>query len=274
MYMKTLLEYLHPYKREPFWDGHIHLFNSTKTLPEYDFGEVGMKVGFMDLEYDKKNLQVVKSYERFIENDYKENTILLATGTTIEDIKTIYEKYPSFIKGFGELKCYDEYHGVKVPYKKIAFVRQVCRYSMNNGSLPVYLHWEICNEKDVQKISKLLRDYPTVPVVLCHCGMNATNQSYAYTQVCQLMKQYQNLWIDISYDAMKYLGNYIMLLDGLDRDRVILGSDINIKLFGKSHDPEVEITQIRLKLDIIEGYLGRDKNEANIRKLFNIKSSK
>ena len=59
--MKTLLEYLHPYKRKPFWDGHVHLFNSTKTLPEYDFGEVGMKVGFMDLEYDRKNPQVVKS---------------------------------------------------------------------------------------------------------------------------------------------------------------------------------------------------------------------
>ena len=111
---------------------------------------------------------------------------------TIEDIKTIYEKYPKIIKGFGELKCYNEYKGEKVPYKKISFVRQVCRYSMDNGNLPVYLHWDICDEKDVQKLSKLLRDYPTVPVVLCHCGMNETNQSYAYTQVCQLMKQYQN----------------------------------------------------------------------------------
>lgn len=272
--MKTLLEYLHPYIRAPFWDGHIHLFNSKQTLPEHDFGEVGKRVGFMDLEYDRKNLQVVKSYEKFIENDYNDNIILLATGTTIEDIKTIYEKYPQIIKGFGELKCYDEYLGNKVPYKKIAFVRQVCRYSTNNGSLPVYLHWDILNEKDVQKISKLLRDYPTVPIVLCHCGMNENNQSYAYTQVSQLMKQYQNLWVDISYNAMWYLGNYIMLLDGLDRNKIILGSDINNKMFGKSHDPEVELTQIRLKLDIIEGYLGRDRNEMNISRLFNIKSSK
>lgn len=268
--MKTLLEYIHPYTRAPFWDGHIHLFNSKQSLPEHDFGEVGKRIGFMDLEYDRKNLRVAQSYDRFIENNYNESIILLATGTTIEDIKTIYEKYPKIIKGFGELKCYDEYKGEKVPYKKISFVRQVCRYSMDNGNLPVYIHWDICDEKDVRKLSKLLRDYSTVPIVLCHCGMNESNQSYAYTQVSQLMKQYQNLWIDISHTAIWYLGNYIMLLDGLDRNRIILGSDINNKLFGKNHDTEVELTQIRLKLDTIEAYLGRDRNTLNISKLFKL----
>lgn len=268
--MKTLLEYIHPFNRSPFWDGHIHLFNSKQALPQHDFGEVGKRVGFMDLEYNRQNLRVIQSYDRFIENEYNESIILLATGTTIEDIKSIYEKYPKIIKGFGELKCYNEYKGEKVPYKKISFVRQVCRYSMDNGNLPVYLHWDICDEKDVQKISKLLRDYPSVPIVLCHCGMNETNQSYAYTQVSQLMKQYQNLWVDISYTAMWYLGNYIMLLDGLDRNRIILGSDINNKLFGKNHDTEAELTQIRLKLDVIEAYLGRDKNQLNISRLFKL----
>ena len=39
--MKTLLEYIHPFTRSPFWDGHIHLFNSKQSLPEYDFGDIG-----------------------------------------------------------------------------------------------------------------------------------------------------------------------------------------------------------------------------------------
>lgn len=267
--MKTLLEYIHPYTRAPFWDGYVHLFNSKQSLPEYDFGEVGKRVGFMDLEYDRKNLRIVQSYDRFIENDYNESIILLATGTTIEDIKTIYEKYPKIIKGFGELKCYDEYKGEKVPYKKISFVRQVCRYSMDNGNLPVYLHWDVCDEKDVQKLSKLLRDYPTVPVVLCHCGMNETNQSYAYTQVCQMMMSYNNLWIDISYTAMDFFASHIMLLNCLHWDRVVLGSDINNKLYGKNHNTEAELNTIYDKMNILLTYMkGSFSNEKNIKNLF------
>lgn len=94
----------------------------------------------------------------------------------------------------------------------------------------------------MKTLFEYIHPYTRAPFWDGHVHLFNSKQSYAYTQVCQLMKQYQNLWIDISYTAMWYLGNYIMLLDGLDRNRIILGSDINNKLFGKNHDTEVELT--------------------------------
>lgn len=264
------MENLYTYLNKPSgidWDGHIHLFNSSKELPEYDFNQKA--VGFMDLEYDRKNLNVVKSYERFIDKHYNNNIILLATGTTIEDIKTIYEKYPKIIKGFGELKCYDEYLGEKVPYKKISFVRQVCKFSRSVGSLPVYLHWDIKDDSDVKKINQILEDYPDIPLVLCHCGMCEGNESFAFTQVCQMMLSHSNLWVDISYTAMDFFKSHIMLLNQLHWDRVVLGSDINQRLYVRNEDPQMKILTIQMAYDILHTYMkGSFSNEKNIRNLF------
>lgn len=264
--MENLYTYLNG-SSEDDWDGHIHLFNSSKELPEYDFNQKA--VGFMDLEYDRKNLNVVKSYERFIDKHYNNNIILLATGTTIEDIKTIYGKYPKIIKGFGELKCYDEYLGEKVPHKKISFVRQVCKFSHSVGSLPVYLHWDIKDDSDVKKINHILEDYPDIPLVLCHCGMCEGNESFAFTQVCQMMLSHSNLWVDISYTAMDFFTSHIMLLNCLHWDRVVLGSDINNKIYGPNHNTEAELNSIYGKMSILRTYMkGSFSNEKNIRNLF------
>lgn len=266
--MENLYTYLNK-ELDVVWDGHIHVFNSTKQLPDLNFGSGKKVVAFMDLEYDKKNLKVVKSYENFITNHYNDSMILLATGTTIEEIKTIYEKYSDIIKGFGELKCYDEYLGEKVPYKKISFVRQVCEYSRSVGRLPVYLHWDVKDGSDVKKLNNLLRDYPDIPIVLCHCGMCDGNETFAFTQVCQMMMSHNNLWVDISYTAMDFFQSHIMLLNQLHWDRVVLGSDINNKLYGKNHNTEAELSAIYDKMNILQHYMkGSFSNEKNIRNLF------
>lgn len=264
--MENLYTYLN--KRSGIdWDGHIHLFNSSKELPGYGFNQ--KVVGFMDLEYDRENLNVVKSYERFIDKRYNNNIILLATGTTIEDIETIYNKYPKVIKGFGELKCYDEYLSEKVPYKRISFVRQVCTFSRSVGSLPVYLHWDIKNRSDVKKLNNLLRDYPDIPIVLCHCGMCNGNELFAFTQVCQMMPSYSNLWVDISYTATNFFKNHIMLLNKLDWCRVIMGSDINNKLYGENHNTDTELNIIYDTMDTLLHYMKNSfSNKENISKLF------
>lgn len=226
----------------------------------------------MDLEYNRKNLNVRKSYDNYIENDMPDNVILLATSTNIEDIRHIYEKHSKVIKGFGELKCYDEYKGEKVPYKRSGFVRQVCKYSKQCGCLPVYVHWDINDETDVKKIKGILETYPEVPLVLCHCGMSNKNQSYAFTQVCLLMQQYKNLWVDISYEATIFFQGHIMLLNHLDWSRVILGSDINNKIFVNHKDEGERTTYINgiyNSVDILHNYMkGSFSNQENIKKLF------
>lgn len=267
--MKDLYSYLNNIEKES-WDGHIHLFNSAKILSINT--PYKKMVGFMDLEYNRKNLNVKKSYDNYIEKYINNSVILLATATNIEDIKSIYEKHSKVIKGFGELKCYDEYRGEKVPYKKISFVRQVCKFSKTNGCLPVYVHWDINTPRDVEKIQGVLKTYPEVPLVLCHCGMSNENHSYAFTQVSQMMKLYRNLWVDISYTAVNFFKDRLMLLNQLDWNRVILGSDMNNKIF-VNHKDEAErtiyINGIYNSIDILHNYMkGSFSNEENIKKLF------
>lgn len=258
--MKNLYDYI----REPVMkiDGHFHSFNHKVEIDLVS--GYGKAVTFMDLEYDKKNLTPIKSYDRFIENKYNSyKHILLATGTNIDEIKEIYNKHKDKIRGFGELKCYDKYLGVSVPYKKISFVNQVCRFSKSVGCLPVYVHWEINNESDLKHFERTLNIYNDVPIVLCHCGMNDENQAYAYTQVCQLMRTHQNLWVDLTYTASNFFSNNVMLLDTLDKNRIILGSDVNIKIFGKKHDTEEELNLIKSQQETIENYLGCNKSKSN-----------
>ena len=53
-----------------------------------------------------------------------------------------------------------------------------------------------------------------------------------------MQKQYSNVWLDISWDAADYLWENLMRLNNLDLDRVILGTDLNNKLFGDNHNIE------------------------------------
>lgn len=265
--MKHLKTYLCPNVTYD-WDGHIHLFNHKKLLPNTELLQYSHCVGFMDLELDVENIDVISAYDNYIENSYNpENTILLATALNINDIKSIYNKYPEIIKGFGELKCYDTYKDLKVPYKKISFVRQVCKFSKEIGNLPVYLHWEINDHVDCKKLEKLLSDFPTVPIVLCHCGMNGINNDHACIQAQNLQRKYSNLWLDISYTALEHFNNNLIQLSIYDKDRLIFGSDVNNKLFGENHDTENEILNIvKMSHDIQTKFL--IDNQRNILKLF------
>lgn len=261
--MKTLYTYINT---SADWDGHVHLFNHKEPLPsKQNFNRC---VGFMDLEYDDvDNINVLDSYVDYIKNHWDKNKeILLATGITIDDIKSIHEKYPDIIKGFGELKCYDSYKGMKVPYKKISFVKSVVHYSSKNGSLPVYVHWELNNSIDVKKLENVIKSYPSVPIVLCHLGMNEENRDLAFVEAMRLQKQYSNVWLDISWDAADYLWENPMRLNNLDLNRVILGTDLNNKLFGDNHDTEDREWGLEAFLNLKE-YL-HINNSKNIRRLF------
>lgn len=215
------------------WDGHIHLFNHKRSIPKKHNFEC--YVGFMDIEYgDIKHINVLEAYTDYIKNHWdKEHELLLATGITIEDIKAVYEKYKNIIKGFGELKCYDKYGDEKLPYKKIKLVRDVVKLSNDDGQLPVYVHWELETNKDVEKLENVLKSYPNVPIVLCHVGMNENNRDFAYQESVRMQRIYSNLWLDISWDAADFFSNNFMLLNNLILDRVILGTDLNNAIFKK-----------------------------------------
>lgn len=272
--METLYNYINNINTLSDWDGHVHLFNHKNPIPKkHEFDKV---IGFMDIEYDDvDNINILNSYTDYIKNYWdKDKEILLATGITIEDIKSVYEKYKDIIKGFGELKCYDKYGDVKIPYKNIQFVKNVVKFSNKCGNLPVYIHWELNTIRDVEKIESILKSYPSVPIVLCHCGMNENNKDFAFSESLRLQRIYSNLWLDISWDAADYFTQkYFMSLDQYDRNRIILGTDINNKIFSptrKHKNSRLSFLSCLEMFKILKQYL-KINNSDRICNLFNIK---
>lgn len=250
-----------------WYDGHIHIFNHIEPIERPSgFAKV---VGFMDLEYGADEIDVIGAYDNFIQNDLTDDIILLATGVTFDDINAVYSKYKAHIRGFGELKCYDEYKGEKVPYKQISLVKDVCELSAKNGNLPVYVHWDLNDQDDVDKIEQVLANYPNIPIVLCHSGMNKSNMDFAYKNAVLLQNQHNNLWIDISYSALDHLYDNIDKIFQYDPTRIIVGTDLNNKLWGANHDTLTEVTSIMTKYKNLI-YTAKIDNALNIDKLFGI----
>ena len=224
----------------------------------------------MDIEFNKlKKINVSDAYKRYIENDYNKNTdILLATGVTIEDIKKVYNTYPKIIKGFGELKCYDLYKDEKLPFKKMNFVRQVLKFSEENGCKPVYVHWELNNTNDLTRLSNTIKDYSHIPIVLCHFGINDYNMDFAVNAAAQLQREHGNLWLDMSFTATEYFAKNLMMLSNFDYSRIIVGTDYNNRIFTDDFTDEDRANVIN-KLNTVVNYL-RINNSENLKKLFGI----
>ena len=261
--MEPLINYISsPIK----WDGHIHLFNHKSSIARPN--GCSKYVCFMDIEYDDlDNINVLESYKRFIDNDYNKYTdLLLATGVTIDDIKELYSKYSKIIRGFGELKCYDNYKGNKVPYKKIKLVRDVLKFSSQNGNLPVYVHWDLNDTNDLTKLSNAIKDYSSVPFVLCHFGLTDNNSEFAIMAAAQLQREYGNVWLDMSYTAIDYFSNNLLKLSNFDYNRIIFGTDYNNKLFTNNH-AENERESIIEKISDVINYT-QIINQNNIKDLF------
>ena len=249
----------------PSVDAHIHLFNAKSPIK---YGSSYDKlVGFMDVEYDEDDVDEVAAYDWFIEKYYdKDRHILLATARNVENITKIFEKHKDVIKGFGELKLYDRYMDKKIPYKKISILRSICKLSSDNGNLPVYVHWEIINDRDAKLLENILRDYPSIPIVLCHCGMNGENDEFSMWQCQKLSYMYSNLWLDVSYTALVYFTSNPLKLHNLPMNRMVVGSDLNNKIFGPNHTDE-EILDIESKVSQIRKFIPSDKNISDLFKL-------
>lgn len=264
--MKSLYQVI---KSNIYIDGHIHLFDKDGIIDDYDKN----LVGFIDIEakYINDYKNVIPLYDKFIKNNYDEKKhILLAAGTNINNIKELYNKYPKLFKGFGELKCYDVFKGNIINRKNISFVDDVCKFSESVGYLPVYIHYSLTRSKYMRLFENLLKKHPNVPIVLCHCGMEVTdddsikieyNNDYIYNSICELMREYSNLWVDITYTAADYFIENIYKLYNLDLSRTITGSDINNVLYKNNMSDKIK--DDNYKFNILAKYIPN-----NIPKLF------
>lgn len=231
--MRPLFEYLQNQPFNNYIDGHIHLFDG-KNQPIQPTGKC---VGFADILFKHQNIykgaKLIQLYKDYIKNYDTSNIYLLATGLTAEDVINLYKAMPDKIAGFGELKCYDKYGSeevVDISFKRLDWVRKICDFNADLR-LPIYLHYTLTDPRYFQRFSRFLNEYPNIPIVLCHCGMDIRQKDTKYDwewtffKVLELLKTYRNLWIDISYTAYDFFAMNPGKITSLPMDRIIVGSD-------------------------------------------------
>jgi hypothetical protein len=222
-------------------------------------------------KYDSKS--TLKYYGDFIDsNSY--DVILLAGGVDAKNVIEIYDKYKPHIKGFGELLCYDNYNGNKLPYKNLEWVKTVLDYNKDN--LPVFIHYSLTDDMHYNEFDDLLYEYSNTPIVLCHCGLPNKNEGdytaeydTIFKRFISLQIKHNNLYTDICDGAAKYIKKNPDKLFDLISDRVILGTDIAQKHLDLQHNT-INTKKINDSVSRFNLYGKYINNDTVIKKLFNI----
>jgi hypothetical protein len=198
---------------------------------------------------------------------------LLATGIDAATIIKLYKKYPQFIKGFGELKCYDRWKEGELPYGNLEWIRPILEFN-KALNLPVYIHFNLDSIDHRNELEDLLKQYSSMPIVLCHAGMvdNKSINDEIHMFVLELLKTYNNLYVDLSTLKTRgyYLYNTNKLLQ-LPVNRVIIGSDINPIAKEVLSNPEGFSKQCYAQLNKLSKFASY---QSNIDKLFNVTNDK
>ena len=271
--MKTLKTYL----ADNRIDGHIHLFDHSGTIGG-DLIRASYKcVCFADVAFrhidEYADHKIVKYYEDFITNDYDPSKhILLATADNSEDIIEIYRRFPQYIKGFGELKCYSEWKEGPLPYGNLQWIRPLMEF--NRGlKLPVYIHFNLDSIEHRDEFVQLLKDYADIPIVLCHCGMvkKKAMNSDIFEFVRSLMLRYSNLYVDISKkESCSFFISNLNKLLMLPNSRLIVGTDINPIIQEVINDPKRYSDECYRLVNRLHKYI----DNSAVSRLFNLTSDK
>lgn len=265
-------------------DAHIHVFDANGRTP---LNNNIKKIGFMDIwfpelsKYESRGSEEL--YKNFISEGLPPHTTLLATAPDPDQIIHIYEDNKPYIKGFGELKCYDYSFGkdtpVKLDFKDLSWVEDVCKYNIEN--LPIYIHYSL-DWTNYKILEELFKKYSHIPFVLCHCGIGTDNE-YGFSlrgeplesfKLACVLARLDNVYLEISYTAATWLHNcppaiFCSLLYSIHPSKFLLGTDCNNFQFYKDFEYGSELynkKQQKYFLDLYK-YFG-NYNYINIRKLF------
>ena len=121
------------------------------------------------------------------------------------------------------------------------------------------LHWDMIKDPEWERLEKFLKVY-SGPVVLCHLGINKefNNQKSVIKKFKKIQKEYNNLWGEISWDALDWVCKYPESIKGMDKDRIFTASDL--APLDNSNKRELQIASMS----------GLISSSNNIKKLFRI----
>lgn len=255
--MISLVDYL----SKPKIDGHMHPFDHTGYVKKPLFTPYAVGFPDMIMKQPEKYTNMVELYKKYMDK-CPWVKYWCATGLDLENVKNVYYAFPNIIKGFGELKLYGENKKVTKNHKDIKFAEEVCNFSRSVGNLPVYIHYELTNQKEVDALKNLLSEYFSVPIILCHLGMNKENHEFAWKNVVELMRDYSNLYTDISWSGAKWIANHPEKILQLPINRCIYGSDLNVKikeLLDKGEAKSFPLSELQKEFDVNNVYFNSDK---------------
>ena len=266
--------------QDNFIDGHIHLFDHNGIIDSTLIDTSKRCVCFADIAFrylDRyKNGEIIKYYEYFINHYYNPTKhILLATGINSDEIIAIHKKYSQYIKGFGELKCYDKWKEGRLPYGNLNWIKPILEYN-RKFKLPVYIHYNLDSKKHRIEFENLIKEYKEMPIVLCHVGMvEDYDNNIIHNFVKELLYRYSNLYVDLSTIKTRefYINNLEKLLE-LPYNHTIVGTDINPIISSVIDNPKDFARQCYDQMEQLYKVGNFDNVISNIFKLTNHKSDK
>lgn len=244
--MKTLKEHLKNIITPNIIDCHCHLFDANGRTP---LNHNIKKVGFMDIWFKELNRYTGNQseflYDKYIKEGLPSGIKLCATAPDPDQIIHIYEKYTPYIKGFGELKCYDYTFSSETPqkldFKDLKWVDELCKYNIMN--LPIYIHYSL-DENNYNYLEELFKKYPNIPFILCHAGVG-TPDEYGFSlegnqmgsfKLANNLSKLSNVYLDISYTVSDWIYDIFPNLRLFNEEpyniqKYLLGTDVNNQQF-------------------------------------------
>lgn len=194
------------------WDGHNNLIGGDQRTV------CRCNVCSVNPDTQSSHYQLISDY---INTKYNPRTdILLASGQNPTDLKQSMSLKQC--KGIGEIFVWKQISEDSNPISNYSLLDIV-----KDDPRPLYIHWDMTSEDQWQKFEKFLQEREG-PVVLCHLGVNSIfkNQRSTIIRFGKLQKQYDNLWGEISWDALDWLYKYPDNVKYLNSERIFTASDL------------------------------------------------
>lgn len=167
-------------------------------------------------KYFEENTDMLKKYP------------FLIIGCDFEETVNLYTKYPNCF-GVGEVKVYKKYYSELESNELLEFENRDFLIDILESNIykPIFIHYDL-NKENHKWLDEILAKYPDKMIVLCHCGINEIfDKDEAFEIARDLQQKHSNLFLDISWVALKYFLENKHKLANLDNCRLLYGSDNN-----------------------------------------------